>query len=99
MGDMRREAAEIFAAGGNTMPQRENDRKPVAEIADERYHPHPRMVPDGIGAVAQLGERLNRIQEVESSILFCSTERKAEASRCLGFVRFGRNSCRTMPPR
>src|SRR5437867_2875005 len=35
------------------------------------------------GAVAQLGERLNRIQEVESSSLFCSTfvrnNRKAEA--------------------
>ena len=38
------------------------------------------------GGVAHLGERLNGIQEVESSILFVSTNRKVARTSC--FCRF-----------
>ena len=49
------------------------------------------------GVVAQLGERLNRIQEVVSSILIHSTEISRTLSKLAGFL-FGKSGglhCRT----
>ena len=65
-------------------------RPPLARPPQKEYHQvcHVSGTSDSmvtIGAVAQLGERLGRIEEVVSSSLICSTDLNAQGLPALGF--------------